>query len=96
MAILMKLRTRTPDDSGACRATRGLAETHAPVADLEATVNHTRATIAALEAESAQLGSTLAEDQIGVMLGDDPTAAARVTAGRRRQTAIEQERIEFI
>ena len=58
-------------------------------------MNHTRATIAALEAESAHLGSTLAEEQIAAMLGDDPTAAARVTAGRRRQTAIDQERTDL-
>jgi (p)ppGpp synthase/HD superfamily hydrolase len=65
------------------------------LADLEAALNTTRATIATLEHEHGQLGTTLAEEQIAAVLGDDPTAAARVTAGQRRQADLEQQRTDL-
>ena len=65
------------------------------IADLERTLNRTRAAIVTLEEEHTQLETTLAEEQIAAVLGEDPTAGTRVTAGQRRQADIEQERADL-
>ena len=96
MAFLTKSRTRElPTIPAPVEQHETWLKHMRQIADLEAALTTTRTEIATLEDEYAQLEPTLAEEQIAAVLGDDPTAAARVTAGQRRQAAIDQERTDL-